>query len=586
MSASPPSPTLEAAQTPLMRQYFAAKAQHPDALLFFRMGDFYELFYDDAKTAARELEITLTARDRERQVPMAGVPHHAVEGYIGRLLQKGYRIAICDQMEDPKLAKKIVRREVTRVLSPGTALDPAQRSERNNYLAAIHIAGEHAGLALLDLSTGEFRATEFSGKSAAILCLDEIARQQPAELLLAAETSLFPALPAEALGTALDPIRTKTRLDSWAFSADYAIPLLERQLGARSLDGFGLAGHAAAAIAAGAALHYVRSTQAGDLSHIDSLRYYERSEHLELDPVSVRNLELVEPLFADASARATLFHTLDCCETSMGKRLLRASLLRPLLDSAAINARLDAVAELHASLLPREDLRRALSGVLDVERLLSRVSLDSAGPRDLLALGASLARLPLVAAALAPLRSGRWQQACEQLDPLPDVHSVIAQSLVPEPPLTLADGGVIAPGVHAELDELRTLSQSGRQSIAAIEERERQRTGIGSLKVRFNNVFGYYIEITKSNLKSVPADYERKQTLVNAERFTTPELKDYETRVLTAHERAIEIERRLFAELRATILAAAPRIRRSATVLAEIDLLANFAHVASLRNYT
>jgi DNA mismatch repair protein MutS len=574
-----------------MRQYFAAKAQHPDALLLFRMGDFYELFYEDAKTAARELEITLTARDRERQVPMAGVPYHAVEAYIGRLLQKGYRIAICDQMEDPKLTKKIVRREVTRVLSPGTALDPSQRSERNNYLAALYTAphshdDERVGLALLDLSTGEFRATEFAGKFAATLALDELARQQPAELLLAAETSLFPALPAETLAAALDPIRTKTHLDAWAFSADYAIPLLERQLGARSLDGFGLAGHSAAAVAAGAALHYVRSTQVGDLSHIDGLRYYERAEHLEIDPVSVRNLELVEPLFADTSARTTLFHTLDRCQTPMGKRQLRSSLLRPLFDRAEIEFRLEAVAELHTALQPREKLRHALSGILDVERLLSRVSLDSAGPRDVLALGASLGRLPLVATALAPLQSARWQQAHQRLDTLEDVHSAIAKSLVPDPPLTLADGGVIAPSVHAELDELRTLSQSGRQSIAAIEERERQRTGIASLKVRFNSVFGYYIEITKANLKAVPADYERKQTLVNAERFTTPELKDYETRVLTAHERAIEIERRLFAELRTTILAAAPRIRRSAAVLAEIDLLANFAHVASLRNYT
>ncbi len=575
-----------------MRQYFAAKALHPDALLLFRMGDFYELFYEDAKTAARELEITLTARDRERQVPMAGVPYHAVEGYIGRLLQKGYRIAICDQMEDPRLAKKIVRREVTRVLSPGTALDPAQRSERNNYLAALYTAPvqphheERVGLALLDLSTGEFRATEFQGKFAASLALDELARQQPAELLLAAETSIFPALPAETIGAALDPIRTKTRLDAWAFSADYAIPLLERQLGARSLDGFGLAGHPAAAVAAGAALHYVRSTQMGDLSHIDSLRYYERADHLELDPVSVRNLELVEPLFADASVRTTLFHTLDCCQTPMGKRLLRSTLLRPLLDPAEIEARLDAVAELHIALQRREKLRQALGGVLDIERLLSRVSLDSAGPRDVLALSASLARLPLVAAALDPLQSARWQQSRQRLDVLEDLHTAIATSLIPEPPLTLADGGVIAPGIHAELDELRTLSQSGRQSIAAIEERERQRTGIGSLKVRFNNVFGYYIEITKSNLKAVPPDYERKQTLVNAERFTTPELKDYETRVLTAHERAIEIERRLFAELRATILAASPRIRRSAAVLAEIDLLSNFAHVAALHNYT
>jgi DNA mismatch repair protein MutS len=270
----------------------------------------------------------------------------------------------------------------------------------------------------------------------------------------------------------------------------------------------------------------------------------------------------------------------------MGKRLLRSNLLRPLFDPAEIEARLDAVAELYTALQPREELRRALSGVLDMERLLGRVSLDSAGPRDVLALGASLARLPLVAAAVAPLQSTRWQQSHERLDQLTDVHTSIEKSLVSEPPLTLADGGVIGAGVHAELDELRTLSQSGRQSIAAIEERERQRTGIGSLKVRFNNVFGYYIEITKSNLKSVPSDYERKQTLVNAERFTTPELKDYETRVLTAHERAIEIERRLFAELRATILAAAARIRRSAAVVAELDLLANFAHVAALRNYT
>ncbi len=572
-----------------MRQYSAAKAEHPDALLFFRMGDFYELFFDDARTAARELEITLTARDRERLVPMCGVPYHAVEGYIGKLLQKGYRIAICEQMEDPKLTKKIVRREVTRVLSPGTALDPGQRSERNNYLAALHSADDRIGIALLDLSTGEFRATEFTGAAAAAQCLDELSRQQPAELLLAGDTALFPALPSDALSHALDPIRTKTRLDAWVFSADYALPLLERQLGARSLDGFGLTGHTAAAIAAGAALHYVRSTQRGDLSHIDGLRYYERTEHLELDPVTVRNLELVDPLYADASMRTTLFHTLDCCQTPMGKRLLRASLLRPLLDTSRIEARLDAVAELHTALQPREELRRALAGVLDMERLLARVSLDSAGPRDVLALGASLARLPLIVQAIANLQAERLRVSLERLretDRLDDIQAAIAATLVEEPPLTLADGGVIAAGVHAELDELRGLSQSGRQSIAAIEERERQRTGIGSLKVRFNNVFGYYIEISKSNLKSVPADYERKQTLVNAERFTTPELKDYETRVLTAHERAIEIERRLFAELRSAILAAAARVRRCAAVVAELDLLTNFAHVAALRQYT
>ncbi len=439
---------------------------------------------------------------------------------------------------------------------------------------------------MLDLSTGEFRATEFAGKFAASLSLDELARQQPAELLLAAETSLFPALPAETIGAALDPIRTKTRLDAWAFSADYAIPLLERQLGARSLDGFGLAGHPAAAVAAGAALHYVRSTQLGDLSHVDSLRYYERTEHLELDPVSVRNLELVEPLFADASTRTTLFHTLDCCQSPMGKRLLRSTLLHPMLDAAAIEGRLDAVAELHVALQPREKLRQALSGVLDVERLLSRVSLDSAGPRDVLALGASLARFPLVADRSPPCRqragSNRINASTSSKTSTPRSQLRSSRSRPSPSPMAASS----RPACWPSSTSCARSAQSGRQSIAAIEERERQRTGIGSLKVRFNNVFGYYIEITKSNLKAVPSDYERKQTLVNAERFTTPELKDYETRVLTAHERAIEIERRLFAELRSTILAAAPRIRRSAALLAEIDLLANFAHVAALHNYT
>ncbi|MGI8772141.1 MAG: DNA mismatch repair protein MutS [Acidobacteriaceae bacterium] len=572
-----------------MRQYTTAKSQHPDALLFFRLGDFYELFFEDAKTAARELEITLTARDKERRVPMCGVPHHAAESYIARLLRKGYRIAICEQMEDPKLAKKIVRREVTRVLTPGTALDATLGSERNNFLAALHATALHGsesgvGLALLDLSTGDFRTTEFRGPQAHALALDELTKAQAAELLFAADTPLFGG---QAGGPpTLDAIRTRTALDAWIFSADYAIPLLERQLGARSLDGFGLAHHSLAAIAAGALIHYVRSTQGTDLPHLDSLRYYDRAEHLELDGVSVRNLELVDPLFADAGAKTTLFHTLDFCQTAMGKRLLRATLLRPLIDRAAIEARLEAVAELHRDLVRREELRGGLARVLDVERTLGRIALDSAGPRDVAALGASLHIFPAICGTLAALAAPCWQRCAARTDGLEDLGRAIEQTIVAEPSLTLADGGVIAADVHAELDELRGLSQSGRQSIAAIEERERARTGIGSLKVRFNSVFGYYIEITRSNLKAVPADYERRQTLVNAERFTTPELKDYELRVLTAHERSVEIEKQLFAELRTTILAAAPRIRRTATAFAEADLLANFAHVAALRGYT
>jgi DNA mismatch repair protein MutS len=569
------------ALTPFMRQYTAAKAQNPDALLFFRMGDFYELFFEDAQVASRELQITLTARDRERSVPMCGVPYHAAEGYLSRLLRKGYRIAICEQMEDPKLTKKIVRREVVRVLTPGTSLDPAIGSEQNNFLAVLHLGDTTSAFALLDVSTGDFRTAEFHGPNAAAQCIDEILKAQPSELLL---PTSHPLLTSDTF-KALERIRTHTKVEDWVFTADYAVPLLQRQLGAHSLEGFGLEGHAAAAIAAGALLHYVRSTQKLELGHIDSIRFYERSQFLQLDQVTVRNLELVDTLFNDGPQQTTLFHCMDCCLTPMGKRMLRAALVRPLIDAAALNRRYEAVAEAHASLIHREELRRALTGILDLERLLARVSLDSAGPRDVLALGSSLRRLPGVGAALGGFEAALWATCLARLDTLEDLRGQIDATLVPEPPLTLAEAGLISAGVDQELDELRTISQSGRQSIAAIEERERQRTGIHSLKVRFNSVFGYYIEITRSNLGAVPANYERKQTLVNAERFTTPELKDYETKILTAHERCIDIEKRIFAALRQAVLDAAGRIRKASSVVAEIDLLANFAHLAALRNY-
>jgi DNA mismatch repair protein MutS len=562
-----------------MRQYAAAKREHPDALLFFRLGDFYELFFEDAHIASRELQITLTARDREKSQPMCGVPYHAAEGYIARLLRKGYRVAICEQMEDPKLAKKIVRREVTRVLTPGTAMDPVLSSDQNNFLAAVHVEDKLAALALLDLSTGDFRAAEFTGPQALAQCLDELEKATPSEVLLAASAS-FENTPA------LGSIRTKTSIEDWVFTSDYAVPLLERQLGAASLDGFGLSHHPAAAIAAGVVLHYARQTQRTDIGHIDSIRFYERAEHLQLDQVTVRNLELVEPIFSEAGRETTLFQTLDACQTPMGKRLLRASILRPLLDPQVIEQRYEAVDLLARDLVQREEIRRCLDGILDLERLLARISLDSAGPRDVLALAASLQHLPHLRKILEKAGAPLWKQITERLDPLEDVCGTIRQTIRPDPPLTLADGGVIAQGVDAELDELRALSQSGRQSIAAIEERERARTGISSLKVRFNSVFGYYIEITKANLANVPPDYERKQTLANAERFTTPELKDYETRVLTAHERSIEIEKRIFAGLRRSILEHASRIRRSSSAVAEADMMANFAHLAALRNYT
>jgi DNA mismatch repair protein MutS len=563
-----------------MRQWASAKRENPDALLFFRMGDFYELFYDDAAVASRELQLTLTARDRERQVPMCGVPYHAVESYLARLLRLGYRIAICDQMEDPKLTKKIVRREVTRVLSPGTALDTTLGQDQNNFLAALFETGRDKGqvcaIALLDVSTGEFRTAEFQGAAARQQAVDELLLAQPSEVLLAASAEL---------PVALERIPARTRVEDWVWTRDFAVPLVERQLNVRSLEGFGLAEHPAASIAAGAVLHYVRTTQKNEALHIDSLKFEEHSTALELDQVTVRNLELVEPLFLGQDNRATLFHTLDACQTPMGKRLLRATILRPLVDTAELEARYEAVAEAHANLLKREEIRRAFSGILDLERLLARLSLDSAGPRDVRALAASLAKLPKLRTALTEMTASKWRELADRLDTLEDVTAQIAAALVEEPPLTLADGGAIAAGVDAELDELRTISTTGRQSIAAIEERERARTGISSLKVRYNSVFGYYIEITKANMALAPADYERKQTLVNAERFTTPELKEYEVKILTAHDRSIEIEKRIFAELRRSVLEAAGRIRRSSATVAETDLLTNFAHLAALRRY-
>ena len=642
-----------AMQTPVMRQYFAAKEAHPDCLMMCRIGDFYELFYEDAIVASRELQLTLTARDREKKQPMCGVPYHAAEQYIQRLLRKGYRVALCDQMEDPKLTKKIVRREVTRVLTPGTAVDASLGAEQSNWLASVAASGAGAqarvGLALLDLSTGEFRATEFAGATAWAQLSDELGQARPAELLVAegervggASSGLLPTLrdetakdgapgsggetvkdgapdsvPDSLLDTAFEGVRTRTELEDWVYTAEYAVPLLRKQLGVLSLEGMGLGGHETAALAAGALVHYLQKTMQGGLEHIDAIRFYAHDEGLTLDAVSVRNLELVEPLFSGESVQTTLFHTLDACATPMGKRLLRATLLRPAAELGEIEERLDAVGEAVGDLRGREGVRRAMNGLLDMERLLGRVALDSAGPREVMALAGTLGCLPGLREAVGKFKAKRWRELggggdpshvsesrhgapgklssgistekstgiCTGFDAMEDLHERIVRTIVEEPPVSFAEGGVIRAGVDAELDELRELGRSGRQALAAIEERERQRTGIGSLKVRFNSVFGYYLEVTKANSRSVPEDYERKQTLVNAERFTTPELKEYETKILTAQERSGEIERRIFAELRRQLLDAAGRMRETARRVAEIDMLACFAHLAALRGW-
>ena len=570
------------ATTPLMRQYHAIKQQAPNALLMFRLGDFYELFFEDAVVAARELEITLTARNKEKgaAIPMCGVPYHAAENYIARLIQKGYRVAICDQVEDPRVAKKLVKREITRVVTPGTAMDPTLvRPRENNYLAAVTRAGCNSAMAYVDVSTGEFRVTEMDPSDVAG-ALDHLGAR---EVLFPSDLPLLNG--EERAGTRF----VRTEVEDWIFSHDYADRTLRDHFKLLSLDGCGLANRPAAVGASGAILHYLRDTQRAALDHLDRPTYYDRTDFMVLDTVTVRNLELVEPLFsADAGGlqgAATVLAVLDQTQTGMGGRLLRQRLLRPSMNCAEIEQRLDAVRELAQQTILRAELRKQLAGILDVERLLAKVTLGSAGPRDLLALGRSLEKIPALRRCFDTNQAARLRSIHERLDELPDVTNLILEAIADEPPLNLADGGTIRAGFHAELDELRDLSLNGRQYIAQIEARERQRTGIQSLKVRFNNVFGYYIEITKANLHLAPADYERKQTLANAERFTTPELKDYERKVLDAEEKIIALEKDLFVEVRKAAAAQAQRIRASAGAIAELDVTASLAQVAAENRY-
>jgi DNA mismatch repair protein MutS len=567
----------ETASTPLMRQYHAIKQQVPGALLMFRLGDFYELFLDDAIVAARELEITLTARNKEKgdAIPMCGVPYHSAEGYIARLIGRGYRVAICDQVEEAGPGKKLVRREVTRIVTPGTATDAhLLRSHENNYLAAVSRNGAKAGLAYVDVSTGEFRATELDLVELPGL-LESIGAR---EVLVAAEAPLFPQP---------EPKRwIVTELDDWVFSVDYSDRILREHFHLLSLDGCGLGGKSAAVAAGGAVLHYLRDTQRAALDHLDPPKYFDRADTMVLDAVTVRNLELIDPIFSDGGA--TLIAVLDQTATGMGGRLLRQRLLRPSLDREEIESRLDAVSDLAKETILRAELRKQLAPVLDIERLLAKVMIASAGPRDLLALGKSLDQTPKLAGSVRlaskPI-SARLTDTFARLDSVLEASGPIIAALSDTPPINISDGASIRGGYDAELDDLRDLSQNGRQYIAQIEARERLRTGIASLKIRFNNVFGYYIEISKANQHLAPVDYERKQTLVNAERFTTPELKEYERKVLAADEKILEIEKRIFGEIRQKTADHAQRIRATASAIAELDVSAALAQVGAENRY-
>jgi DNA mismatch repair protein MutS len=573
--------------TPMLRQYRSIKAHHPDAILLFRLGDFYEMFYDDALVASKALSLTLTSRGRgtPNEAPMCGVPYHAADSYVARLIRQGHRVAICDQVEDPREAKGIVRRAVTRVVSPGTVTDPAQlRAAEPNYIAAIQIAGDPArgggfGCAYLDLSTGDFRLSEHHGPSAADSLAAQVALFRPREILHPEETPLANLVH----DACMDGVLTHA-VPGWTLAAGAASRLLNEILGTATLAGFGVEGRDLAVGAAGALLHYLRENYKADFRHVTRVVWHEPGDAMLLDETTRRTLEVAENA-RDGGRNGTLLSILDRTGTAMGGRLVRDWILRPLLSVAAIDERLDAVEFLLERPAERSALRARLADVHDLERLLARCSLGTATARDLVALRDSLAVLPDIAACSVALTAPPLARVMSGLDPLADLYARLRDALADDPPATVREGGLLRDGYRQELDELRAIKRDSRAYLASIETRERARTGIGSLKVRYNRVFGYFIEIGNAHKKSVPADYERKQTLVGAERYVTPELKEYEARVLTAQERIEGLEYELFVALRDEVTLAAPRLRATARALATLDALASFAEAASLYDY-
>jgi DNA mismatch repair protein MutS len=567
-----------------MRQYLEAKRQYRDAIVFFRMGDFYEMFYEDALVGARALELTLTSRSKDaggQSIPMCGVPFHAADGYVARLVKKGFRVAICEQVEDPRKAKGLVRREVVRVVSPGTLTEPGYLDAREPaFLMAIAPARDGVlGVALVDVSTGEFSTTEYRGVEGVQALTDEIAVLRPREIVVPGGGAIAERFPE------LDRLQVPvTTADGWTFDAETARRTLLVQLKTHGLEGFGLEGRTAAIQAAGGLVSYLRDTQKADLAHVRAITYRTSSDCLIVDPITLKHLEVVTG--SDGSAQGSLLKEIDRTITAMGGRLLRAWLLRPLCALERIRDRLDAVEELAFRSTERGRFREAMKAVHDLERLVARAALATTGPRELVSLRQSLAAVPRVKQILRDVQAPLLVSLCAELDELTDVRDLIEGTLLDEPPAAAREGGFTRDGIDAELDDLRTVSRSGRQVIAEMEERERARTGIASLKVRFNRVFGYYIEISKANLHAVPDDYQRKQTIAGGERFTTPALKEYEAKVLGADERILERELEIFEDLRRRVAAEAPRIQDTARALATLDVLAALAETAAIANYT
>ncbi len=569
----------------MIRQYREIKEKNKDKILFFRVGDFYEMFYEDAKTGARELEITLTSREtgKDHHVPLAGFPYHALNTYLGRLIERGYKVAICEQVEDPKLVKGLVKREIVRVITPGTVTESTMLDEKtNNYLTSIHCGRNSFGLATVDVSTGEFFVTETRGKKAAAMLADELFRLGAAEII-ANEASTA----AGVLTEAVDRLLTKTPVNYLGekyFSRQKAKEVLLSQYGLQSLESLGCDAMPSAVCAAGAVIRYLQENQQNSLSHLQRPRIYAIEGFMALDAATRRNLELTRTI-RDDSKKGSLLWVLDRTRTAMGGRMLRRWLEQPLLDVKAINMRLGTVEEMAAGLPLLDDLSAMLDDTYDVERLVGRVNYGSANARDLLALRRTLAVLPLLREKLTAAGGPQCDALAKELPRLDKLTDFLESAIADDPPLGVKEGGLIASGFHPEVDRLRRACTDGREYIAGLEQRERERTGIKSLKVGYNKVFGYYLEVTRANAHLVPDDYQRKQTLVNAERYLTPELKEYEALVLGAEEKINALEYDIFLEIRAKVAGFTRVLQEAADVLARIDVFVSLARVARDNRY-
>ncbi|MGB9613111.1 MAG: DNA mismatch repair protein MutS [Candidatus Margulisiibacteriota bacterium] len=571
----------------MVKQYHQIKATYRDAILFFRLGDFYEMFNEDAEIASRELDLTLTGRGRdENRMPMCGIPYHAAESYIAQLIGKGYKVAICEQVEDPKLAKGVVRREVVRVVTPGTVIEPSMLSEKaNNYLAAVNYERGGFGFAFIDASTGEFKLTDFDSLE---LLLDEIKRINPAEIIVSDMVKMGNKSLASSEG---NPSLEDAGFPNFStfkdiYDNETAVEKLLEHFKVQSLEAFGLTGKEVALGAAAAIIDYLRETHKTTLDHINSLKLYHPTEFMYLDAITRRNLELIQTV-RDRSFQGSLLWVLDHTKTAMGSRLLRQWLLQPLLDIAKINERLDGVEELVNDGLLRMEIGQALKGIQDIERITSRVATQTANARDLVALKESLKRLAKVREALAKTNARLLKQILEEPAEFErEIITLVSGALVDDPPMILKEGGLIRSGFSAELDELKKVASGGKSWIAQLEDKERKRTGIKSLKVGFTKVFGYYIEVTNANLSEVPPDYIRKQTLVNAERFITPELKEKESLILNAEEKSKELEYQIFCEVRSKVRESVKRLQKLSSLIAQVDVLLSLAEVAVENHYS